>query len=177
MFELARYPQVQQRIFEEVSQVTTSNSTLTFDDYPQLKYTVQVLQEVLRMHTPVVASFKRTKEPIELTHGIKLTAETLIMIMLYEVHMDPEYWDAPEVFNPDRFASKLKHPYCFVPFSSGSRSCIGDKFSYIEASMIIACIVQHYVVDYQPGFDPATVGEDEFLIVRPANSQIRLQKR
>lgn len=49
------------------------------------------------------------------------------------VHRDTRYWDNPEVFNPDRFIDQeLKHPYSYIPFSAGSRNCIGQRFAMME---------------------------------------------
>lgn len=51
---------------------------------------------------------------------------------LYEVHRNKKVWgEDAEVFNPERFSSEnieKQHPYSFIPFSKGSRNCIGMHF-------------------------------------------------
>lgn len=56
-----------------------------------------------------------------------MPAGTNVVIVPSMVHRDPTYWCDPEVFNPDRFleSNAIRHPYSYIPFSAGSRNCIG----------------------------------------------------
>lgn len=47
-----------------------------------------------------------------------LQKDTLVMIPVYAIHHDPEFYPNPETFNPDRFKSEeiqKRHPQSFLP--------------------------------------------------------------
>ena len=60
-------------------------------------------------------------------------AGSMIHVHLFDLHRDPNFWPNPEVYDPDRFLPeevKKRHPFSYVPFSAGSRNCIGTIHSF-----------------------------------------------
>ena len=70
------------------------------------------------------------------------------------VHYDEKYYTNSEVFDPDRFLhgnSKNRHPCSFVPFSTGRRNCIGERFSLIQLKVFLAHILHNFDIQSQKG--------------------------
>lgn len=64
-------------------------------------------------------------------HDIQIEEGTSIMIPIYGLHFDPQYFPDPERFDPERFTeenrSKMK-PFTYLPFGEGPRNCIGMTY-------------------------------------------------
>ena len=57
------------------------------------------------------------------------------------------YYSNPEVFNPDNFSKEAKakrHPYAFLGFGHGPRSCLGMRFALLEAKFGLAAIFARF---------------------------------
>ena len=137
LYEVTKHQHVQEKILQEVNQVL-GNKEPSFEDIPNLVYCRAVIDETLRMHGPVRQVFKLALEDDYFDEGTTLIPKgTILMPSLYANHYDPQYWENPTQFNPDRFdprSSQYKSaaPFTYVPFSFGSRNCIGSRFSLVS---------------------------------------------
>lgn len=76
-----------------------------------------------------------------------IPANSNIVLLIYAAGRDPDYFDQPDIFNPERFYSESPdniNPFAYVPFSAGPRNCIGQKFAMLEMKSTISRILLHY---------------------------------
>ncbi|CAF3670167.1 unnamed protein product [Rotaria sp. Silwood1] len=81
--------------------------------------------------------------------GQTIRKGTSLYIFIYGVHYDANVYPQPERFDPDRFyqnsvANDERSPYAFVPFSAGSRNCIGQRFALLEEKVILSTLLRRY---------------------------------
>jgi cytochrome P450 len=77
--------------------------------------------------------------------GYRVEAGTMLVVGVYAMHRDPTLWDRPLVFQPDRFgreSSKGRDRWHYLPFGAAPRSCIGDHFAMLEATLALATIIR-----------------------------------
>ena len=142
LWALGRHRDLQDRVAAEVADI--GDRELTPDDVPRLGYTVQVLHEALRLCPPAAAVGRMATRDIEVD-GYRVEAGTMLAVGTYALHRDPALWDNPLAFDPDRFNpenSKGRDRWQYIPFGAGPRSCIGDHFAMLEATLALATIVQ-----------------------------------
>lgn len=89
---------------------------------------------------------------------VEIEEGTKVFISADGVQHDPEHYPFPQVFDPDRFSNEnllKRHPFCFLSFGEGPRSCIGrldSKFFqppfvsavYTELRLRFLCFSQEY---------------------------------
>jgi cytochrome P450 len=112
-------------------------------DVPALAYTVQVLHEALRLCPPAAVTSRVAMCDIEVD-GYRVEAGTMLIVGIYALHRDPALWDHPPTFDPDRFNpqnSGGRDRWQYLPFGAGPRSCIGDHFAMLEATLALATII------------------------------------
>ncbi|XP_058883506.1 thromboxane-A synthase-like [Acipenser ruthenus] len=102
-----------------------------------------VISETLRMYPP---GFRFTRDAAKdwNVNGHFIPAGATIEIPAGYIHYDPEYWPEPEKFIPERFTTEAKsqrHPFTYLPFGAGPRSCIAMRLALLEAkiAMILGC--------------------------------------
>ncbi|MGQ0457458.1 MAG: cytochrome P450 [Hyphomicrobium sp.] len=144
LYLLARAPEWQTRVREEVQRVTGGGAILA-EHVTDLTITQRVLKESMRLYPPVPIMTRANPHGEVTIAGKTLPAPTLIVLPIYAIHRHRALWEDPDRFDPDRFLPEREDKYPrtqFMPFGYGQRVCIGAAFAMIEATAILARLVQ-----------------------------------
>jgi cytochrome P450 len=142
LWALGHHPAIQDGVFDEVSAL--GDRPLTPEDVPRLGQTVRVLHEALRLCPPGAGTPRLLKKDL-VVDGYRLEAGTVAVVSFYALHRNPELWDDPLRFDPDRFLpdrSRDRSRWQYLPFGGGPRSCVGDHFAMLEATLALATIIR-----------------------------------
>ncbi|XP_058979711.1 cytochrome P450 6a8 [Musca domestica] len=150
LYEMAKNPQVQERARKDVQDTLEKHKgAFGYDSLNDMGYVRQVVQETLRKH-PVAPTGRRVcRRPFTLPGKPGLTVEPSVHIIIpvYAIHHDPEYYPQPEVFRPERFAPNEKgqrHPMTYLPFGAGPRTCIAERFGMMQTMMGLALLLKNF---------------------------------
>ncbi|BBY16992.1 cytochrome P450 [Mycolicibacterium litorale] len=147
LWALGHHPEAQDRVAAEASAL--GDRRITPEDIGRLNYTVQVLNESLRLCPPAAGVGRLALRDVEID-GYRVEAGTLVGVGIYAVHRDPALWDRPLEFDPDRFSpenSRDRDRWQFVPFAGGPRACIGQHFAMLEATLALATLIRSHRID------------------------------
>ncbi len=139
LWALGRHPDMQARVAAEAAALGARE--LTAADVASLDYTVAVLHEALRLCPPAPAISRVALRDIEVD-GYRVEKGTVLLFGIYAVQRDPALWDRPLEFDPDRFLGRRYDHWQYLPFGAGPRSCIGDHFAMLEATLALATVVR-----------------------------------
>ncbi|MFJ4621010.1 cytochrome P450 [Streptomyces sp. NPDC088812] len=171
--ELARHPQAEQRVHDEVGAVAAAG----ISDPKQLRrlsYTTRFVQETLRLHT-LSFFMRRTLEICELG-GVLLTAGTEVVFSPHALHRDPRWHPDPETFDPDRFkpGAPAIPKGAYLPFGTGAHRCVGEHFAFTEILSALTTICSQWRLRHLPG---TRVREIPRIEVHPSKFHLLLERR
>jgi cytochrome P450 len=142
LWSLGHDRDLQGRVRAEVAAL--GERTLTPDDVAELGLTVRVLHEALRLCPPASGTLRAPTRDL-VVDGFRVEAKSIALVSFYAMHRDPALWPDPLNFDPDRFLperSKDRSRWQYLPFGGGPRSCVGDHFAMLEATLALATIVR-----------------------------------
>jgi cytochrome P450 len=160
LYLLSKHPAIERQLHEEIASVLRGRLP-TAEDVRALPFTECVLKETMRLYPPAWATGRETTEPFEL-RGIKIPVGAQLVASQWVVHRDARWFPNPEGFDPSRWSperAKDVPRYAYFPFGGGPRVCIGNHFAMMEATVLLAVIVQRFRLELLPG---------ERLDLRPA---------
>ncbi|XP_057313640.1 cytochrome P450 4C1-like [Hydractinia symbiolongicarpus] len=173
LYLLGRHPEVQKKLHAEIDSVDTRCGNV-IEKIRELKYLEYVIKEGLRLHPPV-SLFARLVEKDTVIGEHVIPSGTEIGLDVYALHSNPEYWDEPERFNPDRFSEEKflkRNPYCYVPFSAGSRNCVGQKFAMLEEKIFLFNVMSNF---YLTSIQHKDEVEECFEIIHKSNNGLMVK--
>ena len=151
LYQLAKNKHVLRKLQEEVDSVYNQEKDgkkLTFEQLASLTFLENCFTETLRLHpTDVRMSRQSSEDTIIPKTNIKIPVSTYIQVPTFVLHYDPDYYDQPNDFDPDRWSEPRRQSIkncAFMSFGAGPRKCPGGQFALMNAKLAIAEIVRRY---------------------------------
>jgi cytochrome P450 len=151
---LSLHPTVRRKLQREVDRVLEDRIP-TAADYNDLQYTNAVVSEAMRLYPPLPMTIRQALED-DVLEGYPIQAKSSIFINIFSAHHNPDVWENPEGFDPERFLPERSNEiprFGYLPFGGGPRQCIGNNFALMEAVLALSMISQRYELNLVPGTD------------------------
>lgn len=126
-----------------------------YDDLGRLDVLDRVMKESLRMCPPVPAQPRIAVKDTSI-QGFFVPEGTMVSVPQLTNHRDPELYNHPGVFDPDRFgperAEDKSHRMAWIPFGAGVHKCIGLYFGQMEIKTIMHHLLRGYEWSVPAGY-------------------------
>ncbi|PIA31741.1 hypothetical protein AQUCO_04900200v1 [Aquilegia coerulea] len=143
---LAETPDCYHEVLQEQREIAMQKKPgelLNKDDIQKMKYSWNVVKEVLRLAPPIQGTFRKAK--VDFTYkGYSVPKGWMVSWNTNSTHKDAEHFPDPEKFDPVRFNRDKLTPYTFVPFGGGPRMCPGNEFAKLEILVFLHHLVQEF---------------------------------
>ncbi|XP_059301921.1 cytochrome P450 71D7-like [Lycium ferocissimum] len=157
LLEMMKNPNIMANAQSEVRQVFQEKKNYDEGDLEKSKYLKLAIKETLRLHPPIPLVPKECKEQTDID-GYTIRCKTNVLVNIWALGRDPESWDDPESFIPERFENSsinfMGNHYEFIPFGAGRRSCPGMLFGLAAIEVALAQLLHHFEWQLPYGTNP-----------------------
>ncbi|TMW99338.1 hypothetical protein EJD97_002710 [Solanum chilense] len=150
--EMIKNPNVMIKAQSEVRRVFKGKQSFTEEDVENLTYLKLVIKETLRIHTPAPLLGSRECREQTVIDGYTIPLKARVLVNAWALARDPESWDDPENFIPERFENSsidfMGNHFEYIPFGSGRRVCPGLLLGFANVLHPLAQLLYHF--EWQP---------------------------
>ncbi|KAK6135927.1 hypothetical protein DH2020_030345 [Rehmannia glutinosa] len=174
MVEMLKNPTILNKAQYEVRQVFDDKRCVDESYFDELKYLKHVIKETLRLHPPTPFVLRESREPCTI-NGYEIPARTRVLVNIWAIGRDPEYWDDAESFKPERFLEKSVdfggNRFEYIPFGAGKRICPGISFGLANVELQLAMFLYHFDWILPHGMKPEDLDMSELSGVAARRKQ------
>jgi cytochrome P450 len=159
LHELGARSDLQDAVRGEIEEVVGAGRP-TAEDAGRLDLTRRCLLEAMRLHPPAYIT-SRSATVDTTVGGYAIPRGAVVTSVFAALHRNERYWPDPERFDPDRFlpaAVQERDRYAYLPFGGGPRSCIGEHFAMLEATLALAVLLRRWRLSTPGGRVPMRFG-------------------
>lgn len=146
LFLLAKNPEIQEKLYQEIKSIDIDKNNLA-EIFSKLPYTKACVEEAMRLYPPVYVIDRVAIEDDEV-EGHTFKKDTFILLSIYELQREQNFWKNPDEYSPERFLNSDKKEYSayYYPFGAGPRMCVGNNFAMFEMILVLVEIFKKYQV-------------------------------
>nr|XP_002123213.4 cytochrome P450 2U1-like [Ciona intestinalis] len=143
---LLHYPQTQTKLREEINEVI-GDGKVSYSCKVDMPYTCAFIQELYRYRTLLPLSLTHKTNEKAMLGEYTIPKSTIVSVNLWAVHNDPNTWEEPSMFKPERHLDESGHfvqSKHVIPFSVGPRHCVGEQLARMEVFIYLVSMVQKF---------------------------------
>ncbi|OIV98726.1 hypothetical protein TanjilG_24897 [Lupinus angustifolius] len=173
MTGLMKNPRVMKKAQQEIRNLYGKKDFLNEEDIEKLVYLKAVIKEALRFFAPAPLVPRETNKTITI-EGHKIPPKTLVYVNVWAIQRDPESWNDPEEFYPERFLNNdidfKGQNFELIPFGAGRRICPGIPLGIATVEIIVANLVNSFDWEMPEGMKREDIDTEGYVY----NDVIRL---
>lgn len=149
MKSLAEHPQVYDNVLKEqlgILEAKAPGEMLNWEDIQKMRYSWNVVCEVMRLIPPVVGSFREALVDFEYA-GYTIPKGWKIIWSAVMTHKEEDNFPNATKFDPSRFEGAGPTPFTYVPFGGGPRMCLGKELARVQILVFLHNIVTKFKWD------------------------------
>ncbi|KAL3691164.1 hypothetical protein R1sor_004815 [Riccia sorocarpa] len=175
--ELLKQPHILEKAQAEMDSVVGKERLVEESDLPNLPYLHAIVEETFRLHPVAPLLMHSSMEDCEI-QGYRIPANTRLFVNVYAIHRDPEVYDRPSEFYPDRFLHRKLDvhgkDFALMPFGSGRRICPGRGLGLLLVQYILALLLQTCNLSLPAGVKPQELDmEEKFGLIVPRRNALK----
>jgi cytochrome P450 len=148
---------VQEEVDSVLKKYGTESGHVSYDALTEMKYLEAFCLETLRLYPSVPKEAKHVYNADTLPDGTKLKGGELVVFSPWIMGRDPNLWEDPLKFDPDRFFNKPKpSPFVFTAFQAGPRMCLGMNMALLEMKTVLARVMSNFNITLAQDKDSVT---------------------
>jgi cytochrome P450 len=70
-----------------------------------------------------------------------------VIVGIGQIHRNPDFFPAPERFDPNRFVGTKPPAAAWIPFGGGTRRCVGAAFANMEMDIVLRIVLRYFVIE------------------------------
>ncbi|XP_010508148.2 PREDICTED: cytochrome P450 76C4-like isoform X1 [Camelina sativa] len=165
MAELLKNPKTMAKAQAEIDRLIGQNGVVEESDISELPYLQAVVKETFRLHPAVPLLLPREAETDVEILGFMVPKDAQVMVNVWAIGRDPNVWDNPSQFEPERFLGKeidvKGRDYELTPFGAGRRICPGLPLAVKIVSLMLASLLYSFEWKLPNGISPEDLDMDE----------------
>ncbi|KAJ8551941.1 hypothetical protein K7X08_028384 [Anisodus acutangulus] len=149
--EMMKNLNILKKAHQEMNQVIGKNRRLIESDIPNLPYLRAICKETFRKHPSTPLNLPRVSNEPCMVDGYYIPKNTRLSVNIWAIGRDPDVWENPLEFNPERFMSGKNakidprgNDFELIPFGAGRRICAGTRMGIVMVEYILGTLVHSF---------------------------------